>query len=201
MISNYIPGIYPSELLPVGPGLPDGPIPGFQERFQALLADAQREYGARDASWNLLGLEVAAAGEMPAVRTSPIGGRNCVLRLSMDAAESADLLDWQLSHEVVHLLGPRPPAETTVFEEGVASYNQHRTRSAILGINAAFPDPRYQNAFDLVRPWLNASPPGVSRLRAATGGYLSSFSPDILRWAFPDMPNETALALAARFYS
>ena len=200
MLSNHRPGLYHAPLLPVGPDFPDGDLPGFQVRFQALLADAENRYGPRDSSWNLLGLEVVPLGHPPAVATSPGAGKNCVLRIALDSAESPDLLDWQLSHEVVHLLGPRSKEEITVFEEGVASYNQHRIRLAVHGRDASFNQPQYADAFNLVRPWLDAYPDRVRQLRATTGGGLSPLTHEALRATFPGMTSEISQALAAKFY-
>lgn len=199
MISKPVPGLYPGLLSPIGSEAPDGALPGFQARFQKLLADATATYGERDSSWNLLGLEVTPPDTVPAVAVSPAAGRNCVLRISKDVNEAEWLLDWQLSHEVVHLLGPTLQHFVTILEEGVASYNQHRIAWSWHGRHyVGFGI--HQQAFDLVRPLVEAYPQGVRNLRAANGLALSPVTSELIREHFPSVTAQNAAILAGGFY-
>lgn len=199
MISSFHRGLYPGALLPVAPGASDGPLPGFQARFQKVLEDATSTYGPRDISWNLLGLEVLPADASPAVATSPAAGKNCVLRISEDVNEAKWLMDWQLSHEVIHLLSPPLIDVATIFEEGVASYNQHRIAWQWHGRHhVGFK--RHQQAFDLVRPLIEAHPEGVRNLRAVNGLRLSPVTSGLIQDHFPNVTADNAAILAGRFY-
>lgn len=199
MISNFIPGLYPRALSPIDPGAADGPLPGFQSRFQKVLEDAEALYGPRDTSWNVLGLEVLQVDAAPAVATSPVAGKNCVLRISEDVNEAEWLMDWQLSHEIVHLLSPPSKEDATIFEEGVASYNQHRIAWQWHGrYHVGFKT--HQQAFDLVRPLIEAHPEGVRDLRAANGRRLSPVTSGLIQNHFPCVTAEDAAVLASRFY-
>lgn len=199
MNSNYVAGLYPNPLLPVAPNAPDHGLRGFQARFQTVMADAISEYGPRDTSWNLLGLEVLPEDTNPAVRTSSRAGSNCVLCISRDVNEAEWLMDWQLAHEVVHLLSPPLLPDATVFEEGVASYNQHRVAAQWHGrYHVGFRI--HQQAFDLVRPLIESHPDGVRNLRAANGLRLSPVTPELIKNHFPSATASNADVLAGRFY-
>lgn len=200
MISRLIPGIYPGRLFPVGPNMSDFGLPGFQARFQAVMADAAVFWGPRDESWNLLGLEILPADVNPAVAVSPLGDKNCVLRISEDANEAGWLMDWQLSHEAVHLLSPPRIDVATIFEEGVASYNQHRIARDWHGrYHVGFK--LHQKAFDLVKPLVEQNPNGVRNLRFANNLRLSPVTRDLLHQYFSNISNEQAEILAGKFYT
>lgn len=200
MISNFVPGVYPGPLLPVAPDASDGPIPGFQASFQRLLSDAISVYGPQDVDWNLLGLEVTPVDASPAVATHPTVEKCCVLRISEDVNEAAWLMDWQVSHEVVHLLSPPLQQVATIFEEGVASYNQHRIARQWHGrYHVGFRI--HQQAFDLVRPLVEAHPHGVRELRMANSLRLSPVTSELIQEHFPTVSGENAAILASPFYT
>lgn len=199
MISRFIPGLYPGPVLPIGPDASDSELPGFQEHFQRLMQDAVDYYGPRDVSWNLLGLEITPVGTSPAVATSRAAETNCVLRISKDVNEAEWLMDWQLSHEVVHLLSPPLINVATIFEEGVASYNQHRIASLWHGrYHVGFRI--HQQAFDLVRPLIEAHPDGIRNLRAMNALRLSPVTSELICDHFPNVTAENAAVLAGNFY-
>jgi hypothetical protein len=163
------------------------------------MADAAAIYGPRDCTWNLLGLEILPLDASPAVAVSPAGDKNCVLRVSADINEAEWLMDWQLSHEVVHLLSPPIRPVATIFEEGVASYNQHRIamewhRRYHVGFKI------HQQAFDLVMPLIKAHPDGVRNLRAESELRLSPVTSELICNYFPTVTMENAVILAGPFY-
>lgn len=120
--------------------------------------------------------------------------------LGHDAINNPALQRWQIAHEVVHLLSPPTPMEvTTIFEEGLASYNQFYTSQAGYTGEGLFGDQRYQEAFDLVRLLVEAHPNGVRSLRAETVK-LSPLMPEWLVAHFPSVSPEAAARLCQRFY-
>lgn len=88
-------------------------------------------------------------------------------------------MDWQLSHEAVHLLSPPFQPVATILEEGIASYNQHRIALERHGrYHVGFKI--HQQAFDLVRPLCEAHPDGVRNLRAENGPQLSPVTGELI---------------------
>ena len=99
------------------------------------------------------------------------------------AADNGALARWELAHECVHLLDPKPgiddPTATTVLEEGIATVFQHMM---VTGFRAhETPESPYTRAEALVRPLMEAGvlPPIVRGLRQR-GIAISKISPEHL---------------------
>ncbi len=175
-----------------------GPAPVSQLFFD-LLADAEDRYGPRDMSWTLGGINYRP-GIIPTTTAAQDGRKIVVICLTQDAINDPVIQRWQLSHEIVHFLRPNVPFhDTTIFEEGLASYNQFFTSSAGYSGENLFADPRYQSAFDLVRPLVERHPDGVKSLRA-NSLRLSPLEPDWILKHFPSAFHEAAHRLCERFY-
>jgi hypothetical protein len=164
-----------------------------------LMEDAERRFGPRDASWFFGGINYWS-GPNPCTATPRDGRKVAVICLDHDAINNPTLQRWQLAHEVIHLLSPPVPMEdTTILEEGLASYNQLHTSQAGYTGEGLFGDQRYQEAFDLVRPLVEAHPNGVRELRAER----VKLSPLIPEWVvthFPSVSSAAAQRLCQRFY-
>lgn len=170
--------------------------------FFELMADAEARYGPRDASWLFGGINYRATGG-PATLPSINGPRRVVICLTQDALNDVALQRWQLAHEVVHLLSPPNMETATVFEEGLASYNQFvHSYDEFTGANLFSRSPLdYQAAFEAVRPLVERHPLGVSSLRAELGGALYPLSPSSVAKHFPSFDSKIAKYLCEMFYS
>jgi len=130
------------------------------------------------------------------------GGQKFVfICLTQDAIGDEVIQTWQLAHEVVHLLSPSEREETTVFEEGLASYNQFlHSSGGYTGENLFSRAPLdYQYAFETVRPLIEAHPNGVLRMRAECIA-LSPLNPGLICRHFPSAKDRVAHQLCQRFY-
>ncbi|MEA3053726.1 MAG: hypothetical protein QOG72_2629 [Sphingomonadales bacterium] len=165
--------------------------------FFEMLADAESRYGPRDTSWVFGGINFTSSAAGPAIRVPRDERKIAVLCLTVDAFHDDAIRRWQLAHEIIHLLGPGLPEITTVFEEGLASYEQYRTSVrgyTGVGLFSA----NYQGAFDLVRPLVEAHANGVRALRAEFS-QLSPLQPDWIMKHFPGTEEERAMRLAQTF--
>lgn len=169
--------------------------------FFSLLSDAEARYGPRDRSWTFGGINYRADGG-PATMPSTDGNKSVVICLTQDALSDQVLQRWQLAHEVVHLLcPPNVREEATVFEEGLASYNQFiHSSGGYTGQNLFPRSPHdYQTAFDLVRPLVELHPSGVRDMRAECNS-LSPLGPALISKHFPSVAEDLALELSRCFY-
>lgn len=87
-----------------------------------ILKDAESLYGERDRSFNILGVELCDQ-EQP--QTWYPGGwsgqKDVIIQITKDCETNLKKAIFQVSHEVIHCLCPKPGRHANVLEEGVAT--------------------------------------------------------------------------------
>lgn len=87
-----------------------------------ILKDAEGLYGERDRSFNILGVELCDQ-EQP--QTWYPGGWNgqkdVIIQITKDCKNNLKKAIFQVSHEVIHCLCPKPGRHANVLEEGLAT--------------------------------------------------------------------------------
>lgn len=87
-----------------------------------ILKDAEGLYGERDRSFNILGVELCDQ-EQP--QTWYPGGWNgqkdVIIQITKDCENNLKKAIFQVSHEVIHCLCPKPGHHANVLEEGLAT--------------------------------------------------------------------------------
>ena len=87
-----------------------------------ILKDAESLYGERDRSFNILGVELCDQ-EQP--QTWYPGGwsgqKDVIIQITKDCETNLKKAIFQVSHEVIHCLCPKPGLHANVLEEGVAT--------------------------------------------------------------------------------
>lgn len=87
-----------------------------------ILKDAEGLYGERDRSFNILGVELCDQ-EQP--QTWYPGGWNgqkdVIIQITKDCENNLKKAIFQVSHEVIHCLCPKPGCHANVLEEGLAT--------------------------------------------------------------------------------
>lgn len=153
-------------------------------RLGQLLRDAECEFGPRDPAFIPIGIEFG-------------GGRPCTwfpgncghiaIRLTENAMTSRSRAFYQLAHEVIHLLGPRPGIVACNFEEGLATHYSDR-QCANLGIRFSSDIAAYELARASVEGILERDPSMVRRAREErpsmfdwTGDFLALYIKDTPR--------------------
>lgn len=133
-----------------------------------FISEIEALYGARDASWTLLGVEFNEGVPHVFFPSYPTR-RQIIIRLGEKAFPSAPFAIYQLAHECVHLLAPVVGGVAPVLEEGLATmFSEDK-------VKALYPLPhetihtnssKYIDAAFKVRQLLQLEPDAIRLLRA-----------------------------------
>ena len=87
-----------------------------------ILKDAESLYGERDRSFNILGVELCDQ-EQPQTwyPGSWDGQKDVIIQITKDCQKNIKKAIFQVSHEVIHCLCPKPGRHANVLEEGLAT--------------------------------------------------------------------------------
>ena len=165
-----------------------------------FLADIERQFGPRDRSFTLVGIDIdTTPGQTSQLWYPPSGispddterrSRHVIIRLGPNALDNPSRAMWQLAHECFHLLDPwnlNIDGPTNYLEEGLAHWYQ----------NCRVPEAKshegqYAIAEDLLRPLMGELPEAVKRIRLERQLRISEITPDVLRAYCPTMSKETS---------
>ena len=87
-----------------------------------ILDDAENLYGERDRSFNILGVELCDQVQpMTWYPGSWDGRKDVIIQITKDCETNINKAIFQVSHEVVHCLCPKPGRHANVLEEGLAT--------------------------------------------------------------------------------
>ena len=173
-----------------------------------FLADIEREFGPRDRSFTLVGIDIdRTPGKHPHLWYPNSGippddaerrSRHVVIRLGPAALGDPARASWQLAHECFHLLDPwnervdgRP---ASWLEEGLAAWYQNDRVP-----EAEWHESSYALAEDLVESLMDVLPQAVKRIRKERSLRISEFTPDVLLAYCPGLSEETLLNLCRPF--
>lgn len=131
-------------------------------RLEDMLFKAEKEYGQRDQSWTLLGIEFR--GAIPCI-WFPKPGNGIIVRLSECALNDTVKACYQLAHECIHLLSPSGSSVVPVIEEGLATVNSESYIARELNYFYQTPEVPYATAAALVRELLSIAPDAIAKLR------------------------------------
>ncbi len=159
------------------------------------LADPEQQFGPRDSSFTILGIElVDSPTEKPHVwfpNTDP-AGKHVIVHLSPQPLDNARVARWQLAHECLHLLDPRLPP-TNVLEEGLATWYQNKAVPVTFA-----PCEPYIEAERLVYPLMDELPAAIRLLRKA-GYRIGGLTAEQLQEVCPRIDRDLAVRLADKF--
>lgn len=87
-----------------------------------ILKDAESLYGERDRSFNILGVELCDQ-EQPQTWYPGWwdGQKDVIIQITKDCQTNLKKAIFQVSHEVIHCLCPKPGRHANVLEEGLAT--------------------------------------------------------------------------------
>jgi hypothetical protein len=142
------------------------PHPDCQWTWTTLLGEllnlAEQQYGRRDTSWTILGVEFG--GDIPMVWYPGPYPNAVAIRLSAEMAHRPRSAFSELAHEVIHLLAPSGGANANNFEEGLATAFSDQ-QCGKKGVPLAQHHPSYKAAADAVRRVVAVAPDGVKSAR------------------------------------
>lgn len=87
-----------------------------------ILNDAEGLYGERDRSFNILGVELCDQDQpMIWYPGSRDGRKDVIIQITKDCETNINKAVFQVSHEIIHCLCPKPGRHANVLEEGLAT--------------------------------------------------------------------------------
>ena len=174
-------------------------------RLGKFLQKAEKEYGIRDKTWTILGVEFSAEGQ-PTVwyPFSQDNTKFIAIQLTRKTANDKKRALFQLAHETIHLLSPAGPNQkSSVLEEGLATYfSIHALADTGVKIKAQYiGSESYIQAYILVSTLYKTHSDTSDRIKdLRTKGYtLSNISKDVLMQSFPNIDAKLANLLTQRF--
>ena len=120
--------------------------------------------------------------------------------LSRGARDFQEAARWELAHECVHRVDPRPICpygRTNVLEEGIATWWQYRIRRPKKG-ETSF-DPAYARAESLVAPHVDRLLPAVRQIRSRQKVTIGDIEFAALEAYCPGMPHKVLNELIKTF--
>jgi hypothetical protein len=163
-------------------------------RLGELLAEAENRYGPRDRNWTPIGIEFG--GDGPGI-WYPGDRRHVSIRLSAAARQDLSQAIFQLSHEVIHLLGPSGGKSAPAIEEGLATLFSEEV-SKRFNVNLIYNDPAYLHCRNVALEFLGRYPEGVKQVRQIEKSF-HLFDPPLLRRVFADIPDKLAADVCEPF--
>ena len=178
--------------------------------LQQMLDLAVEMFGQRDESFSVTG--IVFWERCPKIRfPKEYEGKEIDIWLQIVAGDSIDFAMkracYQLAHETVHLLSPVRREMATILEEGVACcFAVHYMTTKLKENEACWMDtgdPKYQNALNLVKPYLDRNKQAVRELRRGKDGWrkFGDISEEELMDVFPFLAAKEARVLTSLFES
>ena len=142
---------------------PDGYSLTLTTRLGKMLNRAQADYGPRDESYTILGIEFE--NNAPQI-WYPGNCKHIAIQLTPDTITNQIQGCYQLAHECIHLLSPSGGYRTNILEEGLATYFAHQyvEKEFDFPMPAAIPI-AYETARQLVHKLLEFDANAVKKIR------------------------------------
>ncbi len=168
-----------------------------------LLIWAEELFGERDQSWHILP-PMFVTGYPHTFYVDHSSYNLVMIKLSENAREKWTFALYQLAHEVIHLLNPRPGCKANNLEEGVAcafSYYVQRRCGIAMPRFVNHNHPAYEYVHDFVKQLPKGDIAGAKRIRQEmpTGRSFSGVSSVNLKRIFPGIRTELAEELTRKF--
>ena len=144
-----------------------------------MLRQAEALFGPRDPQFTILGVEF---NELEYPQTWLPHGRNIIVQLTRSAMLDRNRTYFELAHEVIHMLDPRP-FETSVLEEGLATWFALK-RVPSMRCN----DAKYEAAGQMASDLMVIEPAVVRQLRAE-GFRIGGITAEALKRVSPVLPD------------
>ncbi|MEH2289305.1 hypothetical protein [Nostoc sp.] len=173
----------------------DGYTWTLASRLGEIISDIEAQFGKRDRSWTILGIEFCDSGPKT---WFPGDCGHIVIQLGSSAKEDPVQALFQLAHESVHLLDPVVSSFGTVLEEGLATYFSLQYIEQFHS-NYTTSDMNYATAARLTAHLLDINPMAIKELRSR-GIKIAQITASQLLAVCPKLPKSIALALVTPFH-
>lgn len=152
----------PIHPLLASPRTPSGYTWTIASRISYAFAEAEERFGERDPSYFYAGHEFVDGN--PGT-WYPGNRHHIIIQLSKECINDFDRALYQLSHEVIHLLGPTTGCNANNLEEGLATWFSEEYCRRETGRTISAGMPCYQRASDLVQRMLRENPNCIKAMR------------------------------------
>ena len=142
-----------------------------------MLGEAERQFGPRDMSYTILGIEFA--GTRPMI-WYPGDRKHIVIQLSIDALTDLPRACYQLAHECIHLLAPTGGQDANNLEEGLATLYGENYATKWFNTPRGCGGAEYERAKRVTHKALSINPTFVRDIRIAKPCFRSLTPLDIL---------------------
>lgn len=170
-------------------------------RLGDMLFKAEAFFGSRDATFTILGTEFTSK-EQPQIWFPGWPERkNIIVQLTREVSENFDQACYQMAHEVVHCLTPKPYGNSTVLEEGIACwFSDWYMKKQLNNTDWHSGDPKYKKALELVNK-LFAEEQNTQIIKEfrAQGKNFSDITPEDLKSKFDGIPPDVFETLCQKF--
>lgn len=161
-----------------------------------ILRTAEEQYGPRDYSYTILGVEFNQDGH-PRI-WYPDDCKHLIIQISMSCIQDINRAVFQVAHEAVHCLCPTGTNNANVLEEGLANlFSIEYTITNGNGVWASN-DPKYTDASELVKQLLSYDNEILKKLRLVQPT-ISSIDTDLILKINPNVPADLAEKLTVKF--
>jgi hypothetical protein len=162
-----------------------------------MLEMAEQRFGLRDKSYTILGVEFRAGLSQI---WFPGSRKSVIVQLDSSGMKDPNLPLFQLAHQCVHLLTPVLPVNTSVLEEGLATYFSKEYMAAHMGGVWLTGDQKYDRAEVLARKLLLFNVDAMKALRKLVSVISQATAQNILKIC-PSLSPQLAEQLVVPFQS
>jgi hypothetical protein len=161
-----------------------------------ILRTAEEQYGPRDYSYTILGVEFNQDGH-PRI-WYPGDCKHIIIQISMNCIDDINRAVFQVAHEALHCLCPTGKNNANVLEEGLA--NLFSIEYTIANGNGVWTsnDQKYTDASELVKQLLSLDYEIIKKLRLVQPT-ISYIDKDLILRTNPNVPVELADKLSMKF--
>ena len=179
-------------------------LPEFSDLFprsitleiRNILNAAENEYGKRDHSFTILGVELT---QIPYPHIwFPYSDNDIIIRITEDCLNDMGKAIYQTSHEIIHCLSPCRLEEVTFLEEGLATHFSSQYMLQTYNLDWYSNNPRYYQARQLVEFLLSIDSSIIMKVRLKEPT-ISKITRDLILQTNENVPPELALLLTSFF--
>ncbi len=164
-------------------------------RLGQMLCLAEDQFGERDLSYTILGVEFSKDG--PQI-WYPNNCKHIIIQLEPQCLYERYRAYYKLAHECVHLLSPTGGRNANVLEEGLATYFSQQYMHDYFEVNWPLGMESYKIACVLAEILLKLDPYAIKHLRREEP-VISKISKELLLKYYPALGEEVASKLAQPF--
>lgn len=164
-------------------------------RLGQMLSEAEAEFGERDKSFTLLGVEFRE--DTPQI-WYPSNCKHIVIQLSVEALGDFNRACYQLSHEVIHLLSPNGGGPANVIEEGLSTHFSQAYMAKHFQVIWSSNVDSYEAACLAVRVLLSLNPDAIREMRKQEPSF-SKFTPPLIESVCPTIESSLSQFLCQPF--